>query len=178
MDGGNWISLAGVVIAGGSAVWAVVSARRAGRAQQRAEHYQARAEQNAERATQAAERAAVAETESAAAAKRAAAALERQNQIAEQQADLAEGVPWRLEYRTGSTYELWNDTDIPKFHVQIAGEGVLRPKTVDRIDGRSSVDFMGFDAWGKGDKVEVAWHRREDQSDEPRRWSGNKPPKR
>ena len=64
--------------------------------------------------------------------------------------------------------QLWNDTGTPKFHVQIAGEGVLRAKTVERIDGRSSVDFMGFDSWGKGDKVEVSWHRREDGSDEPR----------
>jgi hypothetical protein len=178
VDGGDWSTLAGAVIAGGSAVWAVVSARRAGRAQERAEHYQARAEQNAERATQAAEKAAAAETQSAAAAKRAADALERQNQIAEEQADLAEGVPWRIEYRTGSLYDLWNDTGTPKFNVRIEGEGVLRSKTVERIDGRSSVDFMGFDASGQGDKVEVTWHRRDDQSDEPRRWSGNKPPKR
>jgi hypothetical protein len=178
MDGGNWISLAGVVVAGGSALWAVVSARRASQAQAKAEHYQARAERQAERATKAAEDAAVAEMESAAAAKRAADALERQNRIAEEQADLAEGVPWRIEFQTGSTYDLWNDTQTPKFHVQISGEGVLRAKTIEHIDGRSSADFMGLNAMGVGDRVEVAWHRREDQSDEPRRWSGNKPPAR
>jgi type II secretory pathway pseudopilin PulG len=178
MDGGNWISLAGVVIAGGSALWAVVSARRAGRAQAKAEHYQARAEQQAERAAKAAEQAAVAETASAAAAERAAAALEKQNKMAEDQADLTEGVPWRIEFQTGSTYDLWNDTQTPKFHVQISGEGVLRARTIERIDGRSSADFMGLNASGVGDRVEVTWHRREDQSDEPRRWSGNKPPAR
>jgi hypothetical protein len=50
-------------------------------------------------------------------------------------------------------------------------------KTVDRIDGRSSVDFFGFNAMGVGDRVEVTWHRREDRTDEPRQWNGNKPPK-
>jgi hypothetical protein len=148
VDGGNWISLAGVVIAGGSALWAVFSARRAGRAQERAEHYQARAEQQAERATKAAEHAAAAEWESAAAAKRAADALERQNRIAEEQADLAEGVPWRIEFQTGSTYDLWNDTQTPKFHVRISGEGVLRAKAIDRIDGRSSCRLHGVERNG------------------------------
>jgi hypothetical protein len=178
MNAGNWISLAAVVVAGGSALWSVVSARRASRAQAKAEHYQARAEQQAERATKAAEHAAVAETASAAAAERAADALEKQNKMAEDQTDLAEGVPWRIEFQTGSTYDLWNDTQTPKFHVQISGEGVLRDKTVERIDGRSSTDFMALNAMGIGDRVDVTWHRREDQSDETQRWSGNKPPRR
>jgi hypothetical protein len=178
MNAGDWITLAGVIIAGGSAVWSVISARRASKAQFEAAHYQARAEQQAERARKAAEDAAVAQSESAAAARRAADALEKQNRMAEEQADLAEGVPWRIAHRAGSTYDLRNDTETPKFHVHIAGEGVLRPKTVDRIDGRSSTDFMGLDAMGVGDQVEVTWHRREDHSDEPRRWTGTKPPQR
>jgi hypothetical protein len=178
VDPRDWITVAGVIIAGGSAIWSVVSARRAAAAQAQAAHYQARAEQHAERATQAAEQAAAAERQSAAAAERAAAALEKQNRMVEEQADLTEGVPWRIEYRTGDLYDLWNDTETPKFHVQISGEGVLRPKTVDGIDGRSSTDFMGFDASGRGDRVDVTWHRRHDASDEPRRWSGNKPPNR
>jgi hypothetical protein len=98
--------------------------------------------------------------------------------MVEEQADLAEGVPWRIEYRTGSLYDLWNDTGTPKFHVRISGKGVLSEKTVDRIDGRSSTDFMGLGAMGAGDQVDVTWHRREDRSDEPRRWTGDKPPKR
>jgi len=99
------------------------------------------------------------------------------DRMAEEQADLAEGVPWRIAYRTGSLYDLWNDTETPKFHVHISGEGVLREKTVDRIDGRSSTDFMGLDAAGVGDQVDVTWHRRQDLSDKPRRWKGNKPAK-
>jgi hypothetical protein len=175
---GDWISLAGVVIAAGSAIWAVVSARRAAAAQGRADHYQARAEQHAERATQAAEEAAAAERQSAAHAKRAADALEKQNRMREEQADLAEGVPWQITHQVGDTYDLWNDTHTPKFHVHISGEGVLRKKTVERIDGRSSADFMGLNASGVGDQVVVTWHRREDLSDEPRQWTGNKPPRR
>lgn len=169
------IGLGGVAVSVFSAGWAVLSARRARDAQEKADHYRARAEQQAERATRAAEDAAAAETQSAASAKRAADALEKQNQMAEERADLAEGVPWRIEYEVGSTYALWNDTDTPKFQVHISGEGVLREKTVDRIDGRSSVDFRGLDASGVGSRVDVTWHRREDRSDAARRWSGNKP---
>jgi hypothetical protein len=170
--------LAGVVIAGGSALWAVFSARRAGRAQERAEHYQARAEQQAERATKAAEHAAAAEWESAAAAKRAADALERQNRIAEEQADLAEGVPWRIEFQTGSTYDLWNDTRRPSSMCGYQAKGFSAPRPSTASTGAAPVDFMGLNAMGVGDRVEVTWHRREDQSDEPCRWSGNKPPAR
>jgi phage protein D len=177
VNGGNWISLAGVVIAGGSAIWAVVSARRAAAAQARAAHYQARAEQNAERATQAAEEATVAQRQSAAAAQRSAEALEKQNRMAEEQAEQAEGVPWRIEHREGDLYELINITDTTKFGVQISGPGVLHPKTVDRIDGHSSAEFYGHPASGGNNQVDVTWHRREDLSDEPRPWRGNKPPK-
>lgn len=172
------ISLGGVAVATFSAGWAVLSAHRARGAQEAADHYQARAEQHAERATKAAEEAVVAQSKSAEAASRAADALEQQNRMAEERTDLAEGVPWRIEYQVGSTYDLWNDAQTPKFRVHISGEGVLRDKTVDRIDGRSSVDFMGLDAMGVGSRVDVTWHRREDGSDEARRWSGSKPPKR
>ncbi len=86
-------------------------------------------------------------------------------------------MPWEIRYREGDLYDLWNITGTTKFGVQISGEGVLRRKTVERIDGRSSESFMGFNAMGRGDQVEVTWHRREDQSDEPRQWRGNKPPK-
>jgi hypothetical protein len=96
VNAGNWISLASAIIAGGSAIWSVVSSRRASAAQGRAEHYQARAEQNAERATQAAEQAAAAQRQSAAAAERSAEALDLQNRMAAEQADLTEGVPWRI----------------------------------------------------------------------------------
>lgn len=81
MDGGDWISLAGVIVAGGSAIWAVVSARGARTAEIKADGYRARAEQDARRAIEAAERAATAESQSAAAAQRAADALEKQNQL-------------------------------------------------------------------------------------------------
>jgi hypothetical protein len=172
------IGLGGVAVSVFSAGWAVLSARRARDAQEKAGHYRARAEKQAERATKAAEDAAAAETQSAASAKRAADALEKQNQMAEARADLAEGVPWRIEHDAGSNYDLWNDNQTPKFHVHISGEGVLRDKTVDRIDGRSFADFMGLDAMGVGSGVDVTWHRREDRSDPARSWSGNKPSKR
>jgi hypothetical protein len=87
-------------------------------------------------------------------------------------------VPWRIAFRTGSTYDLWNESPKPKFHMQFGGEGVLRSKTEQRVDGRSSTSFMGLDASGASDQVVVTWHRREDLSDEQQRWSGNKPAKR
>src|SRR4051794_13494384 len=109
MDGGDWISLAGVVVSAGSAVWAVVSARRARAAEVTTDGYRAKAEEYARRATGAAEDAATAQHRSAEAAQRAAGALERQNQLADEQANLAEAVPWRIEFRSGSKYDLWND---------------------------------------------------------------------
>lgn len=171
VNSGHWISLGGVVIAGGSAIWSVRSAHKAGKAQ-------VEAEAQAQRATKAAEQSAAAEGRSAVAAERSATALEQQNRSVEDQAELTEGVPWRLEYDAGSTYELCNDTETPKFHVSISGDGVLRAKTVERIDGRSATDFMGFDAMGRGDQVAVSWHRREDKSDQARSWTGREPSKR
>lgn len=177
VDAGNWITLAGVVITGGSTIWAVISAKRAAAARSEAAHHQVRAEQNAERATQAAEEAAAWQRQTATAAQQVAEAIAEQNRRADEDAELAEGVPWRITFRTGSTYDLWNDSDRPKFGVHIFGEGVLREKTVDRIDGRSSEDFMALHASGKGSRVKIVWHRREDRADEPRQWSGNRPPR-
>jgi hypothetical protein len=178
VDVGNGITLAGVVVSAVSATVALVQAKRAGAAQRAAAGSEAKAETERRLARSAAEEAAVAQREAAAAAKRTADAIEEQNRRADEEAELAEGVPWRITFRTGSLYDLWNDSDRPKFGVHISGEGVLRDKTVARIDGRSSTDFMGLDAMGVGSRVDVTWHLREDRSDEPRRWSGNKPPRR
>ena len=88
-----------------------------------------------------------------------------------------ERTPWRIEHRSGSTYELWNDSATPKFYVGITGEGVLYARTAPRIDGHSSMSFQVRTAMDVGTGVDVTWHRREDQSDKPRRWTWNKPPK-
>jgi hypothetical protein len=83
--------------------------------------------------------------------------------------------PWRIKHRSESTYELWNDSDTPKFYVGVTGEGVRFPRTAPRIDGHSSTSFQGLDAMGAGAQVDVTWHRREDQSDNRRRWTGKTP---
>ncbi len=124
-----------------------------------------------------AEDAAAAVLRSTAAAERSARALEEKNRIVAKLTRAIERAPWRIEYRSGSTYELWNDSATPKFYVRITGEGVLRPRTVPRIDGHSSTSFHGLDAMDVGTQVDITWHRREDQSDRPRRWTGNKLPK-
>jgi hypothetical protein len=129
------------------------------------------------REVETAEDAAAAVLRSTAAAERSARALKEENRIVAQRARAAERAPWRIEYRSRSTYELWNDSATPKFYVGITGEGVLRPKTVPRIECHSSTTFHGLDAIDAGTQVDVTWHRREDQSDRPRRWSGNKLPK-
>lgn len=74
--------------------------------------------------------------------------------MAEEQAEQAEGVPWEIRYSEGSLFDLWNITGTTKFGVQIAGGGVLRPTTVDRIDGRSSVDFFATSHLGA---VTMSW---------------------
>jgi hypothetical protein len=180
MDGGDWISLAGVIVAAIAAVIAWTQARAARAAQVEAAGNQARAETEARKAREAAERAAVAEAESAAAATRAADALEAQNKMAEAQAALEEGVPWRLQHQRGDTYELFNETPTPKFDVRVAGDTIPTSRGVqrDRVDGRSSLTFMAISAWNGGsDDIEVRWHRREDLSDEEQVWTGTRPPR-
>ncbi len=124
-----------------------------------------------------AETTAAAVLRSTAAAERAASAHEEKRRLAARLARAIERAPWRIEHRSGSTYELWNDSPTPKFYVGITGEGVLYPRTVPRIDGHSSTSFLGPDAMDVGTQVDVTWHRREDQSDKTRRWTGNTPPK-
>ncbi|MGH3725006.1 MAG: hypothetical protein ACRDUS_12905 [Mycobacterium sp.] len=170
MDAGDWISLVGVVVSASAAIWAVVSASKSKTAQKEAT-------KQAGIATQAAVEAASAEQRSADAAERSANALEEQNQMVAEQAAIAEGVPWTIQYRRGSTYELWNDSDTPKFQVSIGGEGVLRDVTAERIDGRSCVTFMGLDASGVGNRVDVTWHRLAGAGDPALTWTGIKPAK-
>ncbi|MBX7453410.1 hypothetical protein GR927_35975 [Mycolicibacterium sp. 3033] len=179
MDGGDWISLAGVIIAGGSAVWSVVSARQANKAQAAAKDEQIEAKKQAGRAVEAAEKASAAQVEAAAAASRAADALEKHNRLVVEQAEAAEGVPWRVEHRSGAKWELHNDHDQPKFGVHISGGGVSKgrhaPEIIDRIDGRGSVEFWGDTSWGAGYSVTVTWHRLADRSDDALSWSGTMP---
>lgn len=179
MHWADWITLAGVLVAAVSAGVAWVQARQARGAQESARRDQARAEQQAERATKAAERAAVAEAESAKAAARAADALEKQNAMAAVKAALVEGVPWRLEYQRGDTYELINESATPKFGVRVTGESIPsnRKGQKDRVDGRSSLTFMAHSAFGSSSDIDVRWHRREDLSDEEQLWTGTKPAK-
>ncbi len=124
-----------------------------------------------------AETTAAAVLRSAGAAERAANAHKEKRRLAARLARAIEREPWRIEHRSGSTYELWNDSATPKFYVGITGEGVLYPRTAPRIDRYSSTSFQGPDAMDVGTQVDVTWHRREDQSDKIRRWTGNTPPK-
>lgn len=109
-----------------------------------------------------------------------AKAVEEQNRRAEEETEQAEGVPWEIKHHGGDLYDLRNITNTTKFGVQISGPGVAggsSPLTFDRVDGRSSVQFLIAPFGTEYNQVVVAWHRREDQTDEPRRWTGNKPPK-
>lgn len=179
MKAADWISLAGVVVAALSALVAVVSAKRAAAAQRAAANHQAKAETERRLARQAAEDAATAQRQTAAEAGRVAEAVEEQNRRAEEQTEQAEGVPWQIRHHDGDLYDLWNTTNITKFGVHISGPGIVGrgPLAFDRIDGRSSVQFLIPPFGAEYNQVVVTWHRREDQTDEPRQWTGNKPPK-
>ena len=111
---------------------------------------------------------------STAAAEQSARGVKEKKRIVAQQARAIERAPWRIEYQSGSTYELWNDSATPKFYVRITGEGVLHPKTAPRVDGHSSIIFHGLDPRMSVPQVDITWHRRKDQSDRPRHWTGNK----
>jgi hypothetical protein len=113
---------------------------------------------------------------STAGAERSARARKEKRRLAAQVVRAIERAPWRIEHRSGSMYELWNDSATPKFYVGITGEGVLYARTAPRIDGHSSTSFQGPHAIGDvGTEVDVTWHRREDQSDKIRRWIGKTP---
>ncbi len=118
---------------------------------------------------------AVAVSRSTAAAERSGRARKEKKRIAAQLARAIERAPWRIEHRSGPIYELWNDSATPKFYVGITGEGVRYSRTAPRIDAHSSTSFQGLDAMDAGTQVDVAWHRRQDQSDKPRRWTGKTP---
>lgn len=170
MEAGDWINLAGVVVSAGSAIWAVLAASKAKKAE-------GEATTQAAIATQAAVDAANAEQRSADAAERSANALEEQNQIVLDQAALAEGVPWVIRFRSGSTFELWNESDTPKFSVCISGPGVRGDVSADRIDGRSCMTFMSLSFWGSSDQVSVNWHRLAGAADPELTWAGTLPAK-
>ncbi|MGA9674294.1 MAG: hypothetical protein WBR28_03290 [Mycobacterium sp.] len=122
-----------------------------------------------------AEATAAAVSRSTAAAERSDRAGKEKKRIAAQLARAIERTPWRIEHRSGPMYELRNDSETPKFYVGITGEGVRFPRTAPRIDGHSSISFQGLDAMDAGTQVDVTWHRRQDQSDKPRRWTGKTP---
>ena len=113
---------------------------------------------------------------STAAAKRSARTIKEKKRIAAQQAQAIQRAPWRIEHRSNSTYELLNDSPTPKFYVRITGEGVLYGRTAPRIDGHSSMSFEGLEGMEAGTRVDVTWHRRQDQSDKRRRWTGKYTP--
>ena len=170
MDGGDWIALTGVVLTAGFSVWSAISARQATAAEDAA----------SKRADEAlkAERAAVAAQRDIAAQLQRAADIETERARREaEQAEAAEGVPWRLRHYRGDTYALSNESDSPKFHVEISGEKLRRPLSAERIDGRGSLQFMAIPASGFSDEIVVTWHRRNDKTDPQRRWAGTKPPK-
>jgi hypothetical protein len=177
----DWISLAGVVVAALSALVAVVSAKRATTAQSAAADHQARAETERRLAREAAEEAATAQRQTAAEAGRVAKAVEEQNRRADEQVEQAEGVPWEIRHSELDVYDLLNITNTTKFAVEISGPGVAPlgegSLAFERIDGRSSAQFMVAPFGGEYNQVVVTWHRREDKTDEPRQWTGNKPPK-
>ncbi len=118
---------------------------------------------------------AAAVSRSTAAAERSARALKEKKRIAARLARAIERAPWRIEHGSGSAYELWNVSATPKFYVGITGEGVRYPRTAPRIDGHSSTSFTGLDGMDAGTQVDVTWHRRQDQSDKPHRWTGKTP---
>lgn len=176
MKPSDWITLTGVVIAGFSATWAVVSARRARTAQDAANHFQARAEQNAERATKAAEEAVVAQSKSAASAKRAADAAERSAAAAEAQerraieeTDAAEADPWELAPIPGDPdCYLINTTKTTKYGITVSGFKIHGgPARFDMIGPGKREELSIMRIMHPDDSVEVTWHRRPDLSDPP-----------
>jgi hypothetical protein len=58
-----------------------------------------------------------------------------------------------IEHQSGDTYDLVNESAMPKFGVTVTGDSIIRPVQAPRIDGRSSLRFMAASFSGMSDAI-------------------------
>lgn len=172
MDGGEWASVGGAVIAllamiGSGVGWLLARREKVEAAKQ------------AERAVKAAEEAAGHAKRSADAEERIAAVEESRDAREAEQREAEERDPWELLPIPGSP-DCWlhNRTNTPKYGVEVTGEYVHDAPVHFPVVGRDRREVVEILRTSHPEgKAHVAWRRKEDLSDEPLRWSGNIPPR-
>jgi hypothetical protein len=162
VNAGNWISLAGVIIAGVSAALAVRSARRAGKAESAAAAHERQALEAAQDAAGHAKRSADAE-------ERVATVTEAQQSREATEAEEAEGDPWQLDPIPGDPdCYLINRTKYPKYGVAVVGLMIHNgPAEFDVIGPGKREELSIMRIAHPDNSVEITWYRRRDLSDSP-----------
>ena len=162
MDGGDWISLAGVIVSGGFALWSAVSATRAKASQVDAEK-RAEAALKAERAAVAAQRDIAAEVKRAADLSAAVAARDDADRAA------IEETPWDLQSIPNDS-DIWlvNRSPTPKYGVRVSGESVYHEDDDEEFDaiGPGARKEVGVYRTNSLDEsIVIRWHQQKDRSD-------------
>ena len=146
MDGGNWISLAGVVIAAGSAIWSVLAARQSKTERESA----AKEADRAMRAVKATEDQVAAAKNLVGESRRSADAAERLTDSYVTVANQAEVAPWEIipaEDRSQYCY-LRNKTPRTKYWITVRGPAIWSPTEgkkrwpVETIHGEDKCKFQ------------------------------------
>lgn len=72
-------------------------------------------------------------------------------------------------------WDIVNTAATTKYNVKVTGPAIVeqRQKPIEFIDGYGDEDIEGaYIAMGSDTRITVTWHRIEDLSDEPLKWSG------
>jgi hypothetical protein len=162
VNAGNWINLAGVLIAGAAAILAVRSACRARKAESAAAEHQRAALEAAQDAAGHAKRSADAEQRIANVAE-----SRQQHQAEENQALDAD--PWEMAPIPGrDNCNLINRTKTPKYGVTVSGKKIHNsPERFDLIGPGKPVELSVMRFWHPDDSIQVTWHTRQDLADPP-----------
>jgi hypothetical protein len=162
VNAGNWISLAGVIIAGVSAILAVLSARRARKAESAAAEHERQALEAARDAAGHAKRSADAE-------ERVAGVAESQERRQSEEIDAVDADPWMLEPIPGEdNCYLINRSKSPKYGVSVAGLKVHNgPAQFDAIGPGKRKELSVMRIYHPDDSIQITWYRKPDHSDAP-----------
>ena len=160
MNAGNWISLAGVIIAGVSATVAVLSARGARKAESAAAEHERQALEAARDAAGHAKRSADAE-------ERVAGVAESQERRQSDETDAVDADPWMLEPIPGEdNCYLINRSKSSKYGVSVAGLKVHNgPAQFDAIGPGKCKELSIMRIYDPDDSVQISWYRKSDHSD-------------
>ncbi|NYD20945.1 hypothetical protein [Kineococcus aurantiacus] len=120
-------------------------------------------------------RSSMAARRSADAAQRSVQAAERQLELAEQAAQrMAVRPPWRMQHRSGDTYDLINEGAYPLFDVTVTSGSMKEPVKHLQLDAGGAMIFSARRGLSCREPISVTW--RESHEAEMRSWQRPLPP--